>query len=1034
MRAVFRQNQNVDGRITFHAGAKELRVFRQQYLDFEQNVKRAFLKLGIEGGEEIFDTSINLGDILRQIPKNQRQRLLAEYESIIKLENMVDFINFDPGTGTRPTTEYRTSTGSLHKFNVDLQPDPNNNNRLNPLAVIYNRATVQESASGKMTTGSNIMKYSFLENLLETNNVIATGQKIFVLDVETGSLSTGAIREFAGTRLDVNAQGVIDSPSDVTFHRHLKTSQMRIGSIADNSGKAINLEDAIQSKLGFNYVAGDPQDGARFAQIVSDLIDSVDIGNPESRLAGQNLQFDLQQILVSVKQTHAYKTGGSFQAKINQFENWVSQQGKIIDTLELARINLPDVKVAPETAFFRSTSTHSIENLLYQTNLVDLIVQDINGGVNGFLDMIRGPGGGGGVHGAATDVNIEAYLLKFLTDPNSGLRADNRDRGYRAIDADEFAPIRQVFKESYAYTPVSRIKDIDDITPQTLVRLHELGRIRVDQQTTVAEPTLPSGRFDPQIPTGTRSVADKDQAIRDAIGNSTRDVKFNVTPLQQQNFIEKRGLRRLTNQAATATVDDPSLPVGQRVDNLVRRSRGFSDFVGADFPDEGFMTPEGVLKVGTQLPSMDEYLQFQRQAAAAGDVLAGLSLPERMVTEGMRRATLLNEDVADFLESSPIERQVSSLTENLGVSYFKATDSVYVGESNAVTMSVEVLQNIQEGINQAAQQGASQVSDSPLSKLGTDDYGTRTPGTAPDFQRVRVSTYQFADQTDYGMNIAIDFEDADFRRIADYIENVLNNQGKQAAVDLLGGHSNPQQVISAIRQTAVSQRTPNAISIGFMKGKAAQVANSILEPFSNSSQILSDSTELTFNSSIIDYDADSGMLKLGAFVDESLVTAGEQTLIDDVARQTQEQRRTVIAGVMQGDDAAIKQASQRSTSLGRTTQSAIDNSRLVEAGKRFGRALPIAGGLVAAAFAGKKLVDNYQERQEVNETFDFQGYETGTDYYNLQQQVESAMISKQRRLDPLATAGLTANMHNIRNDHTRMGPNAHAHLFSGVLI
>lgn len=963
---------------------------------FEKKVLNAFKATGVENADEIFKTSLNLGEILRAIPKQTRDGLLREYQNIIGFRQMSSLLGdaslLDDGTGGA-FTEFSTAATDkkLRRFNIDLRQDAGSSGRLNPLAVIYNRATIGENyLTGEPNMGSNIIKSSHLRSLID-REPLESGKKIFVFDTETASLGTGNIREVAAFETvtsTVDGQVIVESPTNVAFHKNLKTTQMRLGSLYDEKTRAVStMEEVLQRQLGFNFVEGSPQEGAEFVKVMKDFLTRM---NDADHIVGQNLQFDIVQIFQGIKNTNAYKHDASLRNIVKQSEAKLSKKGVVIDTLEIARQKL-DINLAPELSLKGAVSTHSLDNMLLETNLVDLMIDDLGGKEDDLLDLLMGKKSFGGVHGAAVDTRIETYLFKFLM--------EDKLKASRSID--KRPAVKRVLQQSYAPTPVTNISNLGHISPRVLDRMAEVGGIRVMREGKAVD-ILGQDEY-----SGLRG----DQ-LRARLAAESEDVFYKMTPIQQQ-MLEQRNmgmLGRATGKIAGRT--------------SFRRSQGFSQFAQADVKNKGFMNADGTLRIGAEMPSMEAYNTFQRAAAESGDVLAGLSLPERMMTEGMRRASLLDEGIAG------IESTGASLIENLGISYFRSTQSPFVSSANGMVSLPPALMRHLEVATVGVGDNAQTV------LQGTNFAGVEAKGKQ--LQSIRVSAFQ-TKQGEYRAQAAVDIGEENLRRVSDYFNQLTQQQFDELPMEvrqLIGTRAQAAEIgQGALRM--LGSDVPKAISIGELTGKAAETAHNVMAPFSNSSQIMSDMTEMTFTSSLID--ANQNTIRLSAFTGRDFMTEGERTLIDDVARQTAKQRATVVDGVLAGDYKAEEAATRIRKSLGKASQAVSETQAFraletAQAVKTVTSKLPVAAGLVAAAFAGKKVFESLQERQEIDETFDFQGYETGTDYYNLEQQVQAATIRRQKRLDPLATAGLTANMHNARGNHMLMGPNSNAHLFNGVML
>ena len=96
----------------------------------------------------------------------------------------------------------------------------------------------------------------------------------------------------------------------------------------------------------------------------------------------------------------------------------------------------------------------------------------------------------------------------------------------------------------------------------------------------------------------------------------------------------------------------------------------------------------------------------------------------------------------------------------------------------------------------------------------------------------------------------------------------------------------------------------------------------------------------------------------------------------------------------------------------------------------------IAG--LAAAGVGAVLFNRYRENQELNETLEFQGYESGaTEQYGIYDQIQQRMASGYngyaQNYDPLATSSVTNNLNSMKQGHSFYGWDRNNAIYGGVL-
>jgi hypothetical protein len=239
-------------------------------------------------------------------------------------------------------------------------------------------------------------------------------------------------------------------------------------------------------------------------------------------------------------------------------------------------------------------------------------------------------------------------------------------------------------------------------------------------------------------------------------------------------------------------------------------------------------------------------------------------------------------------------------------------------------------------------------------------------------------------------------------------------------------------VTSGLEASLEKGRT--TVTIGQLTGKAAEAAHRVMAPFSNSGQIMSDLTEMTFKAPLLS--GDGKVARVGAFVadrlmDEKEIAAFGEMSLEAFRRQGEVQKladeRLLVGAEM--SDRMRKRAGEAGSQF--AEKMSVRAANVAEFTQKVSKKLPLLGLGVAAAFVAKKGYSEYKERSLLNETFDFQGYEPAADYYSLQQQIETRGSS--RYVDPLSTAGVVGNLYNMQQNHSSMGPNKDQHLFAGVI-
>jgi len=954
----------VQGRISFGDFTKQQSdAFFEELGNLESKVRALYVATGVEDAGEIFDSSINMGEIIRSLPKNQRDSIMNEYSELLGLKHYIN-------TRGDAISSHTTSNGKkLSRFDVDLRPGPDG--KLNPMAVVFNRMNMGEHyLTGEPTASSNILRPGFVKQISE-NISIEAGKNVLVFDTETASLGLGNLREIAAysvkTGMD-NGRLTVSSPTKKTFHRHLKTTPMRLGSLFNrDTGALETMEQVLQKQVGYNFVEGAPGDGDVFAKTIQDFIGQI---MDSDHIVGQNIQFDIGQVFQGVKKTSMYKNDPAFKAMVIKAENHM--QGKIIDTLELARIKVPDLTVAKELQFGGAASSHSLENMLLQTNLADEIMKDM--GEDAFLTKIGARSGSGTVHAADVDTMIESYLFKFLSEDK--LRQLDPEKGEKVNDL-----VRTSVFRSYAPTPVSNIADIGHLHPEVTRRLYDMNMIDVMDEET-GKSVKAQAKF-----------GSYEDTMAGLSGEVAPPAKYGVTPIEQDAFVQRDlGIK-------VGTVEKSQIPV---------RGNTFAEFAGADIKGKGFLNATGELSQKGSLPTVGEYREFQRTAAASGDLLAGLSLPERILTEGMQRATQQDSEVQAIISGA--EQATAKLTGDLGVSRFQLYEDAYIGRSGTITLPSSVLGEV-ESINM----GANISRNRPM-------------------EMARVSAYRQASGK-YRANLGVELG---AKQKADLISHI-SSMNEEDFMKIAGSKGLSQEAVVNALDELEAVNGKYVIDFGQVSGKAAEGVHNVLSVFSNSKQMRSDASEMTFRAAILD--TSDGVGRVGAFISDKLMDDADKSRYMGVMRDVYS-RLNVVRDMGEADGlvnaSMVNDIRVNMGRIGRSMggQGGADLSKVALAAAEGVHAatkrLPLIGGILAGALTAKVGYDSYKERKTLNETFAFQGYGEQEDYYNLQQQVET-QSGASRYIDPLSTAGIVSNLHGNAQRHGMMGPNRNDALFAGVI-
>lgn len=987
----------VNGKVSFSNVDSESVISNLE--QFEAKVRILF---GRVSGERISaDATINLRDMINALPRHMQLALMEEYKSIIGFENVMRRIS---GTSAIKTFKAPGRDRPYSSINVDLASKESG--KLDPLSVIYNRLTLTEDyVTGELTPGRNIISVSHLKELMEPKE-IGPGSKILVFDTETSRLGIGAVREVSAITVDVaeeTGSTVYNVDPSSVFARHLRTSQMQLGTVRDPaSGRLTTIGDFV----GGQYVHGGPGSGKAFSGVVDELIDAMDSSD---FIAGQNIQFDLQQIFGSIKSTSEYKLNPKFRAKVDAAMQKLS--GKIIDTLELARLHMPDLDVARELSFRADMTPYSMSNILLKTNLSDLIISEI--GEDRFKELL-GVGGIGRVHVGEVDAMIEAFFLKGLKEGSLQVKDLTNQEIKRAI------------LSSYAPTPSSQIRDIRQISSPALQRAIERGRIHVPDPRT-GEPVGLSEAGITKDEFVRRIADDSDKLSSEAI--------VDMTPVEHRAITERELSKIHDNlEQFRGDVTFRGLSTSATMGSTEGEGRGFLDSLGQVHDKSVF-------------PTLSEYKKYQLQALRTGDPLGALSLPERVVTEGVRSATSL-------IAGTPIEKEAAEIGKDLGMSFFGHVLRPHVSSIGAVSMPANLIRLMEE--KGVLETNLSARPDKPL-------------------QMARVSVGRNSRTGKYFANLAIDVEREQLQKAGEYLLNIIETDSERAKE--MFGTENLQKVIAYLEE--MRQGTAGieveggkvAVTVGRINDDAtAKAISDVFAPFQNPA--FRGGSDITasnvFKAPILDAETRES-IRVGPFAMVETFSEEEEKQFRTLSRIIDERYSKIVSNAVTNERAS-KSAAGRSRIVRETVASieegvrgggTVDSSKsilddvldfifgkpdplkveqeLEEVAKRSSdltqkvlKGAPIATAAILGAAALKYSYGKLKDRKRTEETFSTQRYEGKEgDYYLLQQQV--AQMASQRNIDPLATAGVVGNLRNNSSNRNIMGTGKYANIFNGLV-
>jgi hypothetical protein len=359
---------------------------------------------------------------------------------------------------------------------------------MHPMQVLLNRMmfNVDPMASGidAFNVGSgNLMGLAQLRQVASTDlgSLFGQGKTIRTVDVETTSVMRGSqIRQMS--IVDMH-NGAISASDQYTMN--FASPQLSGLTITARNGSSRTVNQFLMDGSKAVNVTDQAQFLDESTRYLNHLLDA-DV------VAGHNVFFDLGQIAGTMRQIPGFADHTDAQNALRRLYDSMSQEGKIVDTLEYTRTYLnnqinnileimPNASETKRLENFRSliysneflariraggsAPYASMEAISLNTNLLDLLYDDAQGGdkfaQNLFADIFKG------THVADTDSKLQSYMAKVMMteDPNDPSRGNllrvTKDGIGRAkeVEAAQIAIAR-----SSALTLTTNITDVDNIS------------------------------------------------------------------------------------------------------------------------------------------------------------------------------------------------------------------------------------------------------------------------------------------------------------------------------------------------------------------------------------------------------------------------------------------------------------------------------------------------------------------------------------------------------------------------------------------
>jgi len=803
----------------------------------------------------------------------------------------------------------------------------------------------------------------------------------------------------------VGGQAGVDEIVD-PFNKFFTTASAQVGMIRNpllgqNNRLFEYFDDIARRSAQPEDIIDDVGSGKQFAEALKPLLLRM---RDSDYVMGHNVQFDIDQILVGSRLTSVYLNNldPEFVELVDQVAAKIGKGDSVIDTLAIARNRLPDVQIAPELAFAGKKTTHSLENLILQTNLIDRMVEDAGGGQAGRNEVMRllGMTQSGAMHQSDIDTLLTAKLFKYMNEESLVEKGLGLAEPGVSLTADEktfYSRLRTFVRRSYAPTPISNIADVRNIDEnmfEALMKEQDDNRIRfgmLDSQTGVMERLQ---RTSQETPTGLIHTITSGKGVefsgtaKELQSFLSDDIeKFSIfpqlTPVEQEVFLTR-------NLVAPQNV-------GPVTDETFFNLGNFRKMTGRDNPYSGLLN-----RVGTFFKrnvSAGEFSAVQTAMERNGVPFAGLSLPEAVVTNVMARATSTQAVAfggADY-------GAVSKLADDIGISHFGLWDDAMLTRGGKVQLPVEILKA-------AGVMGES----GDLLSLSTFEYLDDSVG---EFQS--------------GISLTRSLAEEELQTLIDYIDNLdeddLIEGTNKTFRDFFTTKGSGATKADLLEGLATSGKQ-FGVSVGGFRGEVAQQIGDVLKESVLFESMLRDTEQIPFKVRLLDMVTPTGgdrVARVGPFVLDRFMTDEEKVNYAKSSERAKNLLDEMVEYARLPGKGGLVTAAQFADASGRS-----DIARKVfENYARVKKSTPFALGVAAIGVGGYLFAKKKRESEFYDETMEQQPIETSSDYINYRREMGMQPAPARRLMDPLLTSYVVGDLDANKIGHTQMGHQKYSHLY-----
>ena len=919
------------------------------------------------------------------------------------------------------------------------------------------------------------------------------GKKVYTFDVETAGIFEGAQTRSMAIA-EMTASGKISVLPD--FNLSYASKQMGGLNVATANGASRSMSEFLQ---GNTRAISHGVDGSGFLDESSKFINKL---MEADRVAGHNIYFDINALFSTMQQMAGFDKHESAQKAIQLFtERMAKDEDFVVDTLQYTRTYLNN-KVneklskavgsdALELSKFRdllysddfmskihfggSTGTSSVEAIAANTNLLQLIEDDMIQGDNGakklFEQIYQG------THVADTDAFLQSYIAQVQ---KSG-KLDVVYHATRGSYSDLVRGAQQKILGSSAVTPTTNIASVSNLSEQVFQStLTESGmkgvKLRTDigGQSGLLQFDAEEGKY--RFAVG-QTISDLNQTdAEDIIRTNLMDARSGA--VQTPGFLAQYGANApaITVNKSDLNIIDLGINYTQahQIDEITNLQKTLGNVTSSAnettlmarlgqtyslFGSDPETTADaiGIARGGSPVGGyfsvgLEDYTarapgaldEFATTAQKAADPYAFLDVRSRVFS------TIMAEASAPYIERAKAAALANGTMEAMkyadhgdimaefGVSHFKGVREFDVfrglGTDSALKQNIFMPLSVME---KAAERAAGAGSTN-LFKTGevSLSYATRTNadnvmnamfhlagGTKKTEARSLVSSlFDLAEEASGANAAKLGFEADVLKELAQFHTNtggILNVTKK------IKPGQTPEQALLQAKGELIDQFTERLMSgrvgIANLEGEAADQAYLGLKRAGTDAA--NDVFIQEIRSPIIDTIGD--VLRTAPSVDRNVAQgAGIEDALRTAKGQIIDFMNDSAEILSQGNNATKARNQIRRAKLGQNP------NKMLEFYINNKTKMGVAGLALGAVGLGYMAAKKYREHSLYDETIEQQPTRMPTGQMMNQSNPVSSTINSYRR-DPLVTAGVVGNLDRNKINHHKMGNDKNNHLFGG---